>query len=95
MVLTGCISAEALRARTDKELASCLQVGMSLEAAEKCTKRADLEFDDREKAPGVRRYVNSAGGNGPMLIAIVHVRLHFSPTGQLQSWDSKSMTDGL
>nr|CEN54950.1 putative integron gene cassette protein [uncultured bacterium] len=94
--LGGCISADNLRKNTDEKLSSCLHVGMSIEGAEKCTRKADLGFEENRKAkPGVRVYVNTAPGDGLMLIAIVYVRLQFSESGLLESWSSDSATDGL
>lgn len=93
--LGGCFSAESLRKDADEKLASCLHVGMPLDAAEKCTQKAGLSFTEMPAPQGVRIYRNSAMSAGPFARAIVHLELHFSESGELESWSSKSLYDGI
>lgn len=93
--LGGCASAETLRKDADQKLSSCLRVGMPLDAVEKCTQNAGLSFAEWPSAPGVRVYRNSAMSAGPFAVAIVHVELHFNQGGELESWSSKGLYDGI
>jgi len=94
-LLGSCVSSQSLVKRTDERLSSCLRVGMTLDAAEICTQKADLVFFDLKRPPGVRAYRNSAPDVWPVTYSVVLTELHFSQSGELVSWSSKGSYDGI
>ena len=95
VALSGCISPESLRKDTDKQLSTCLHVGMTIDAAEKCAQKAKLSLSEEEVTPKVRIYYNSAPSFWPIVYSVVRVELHFSEASQLESWSSTSSADGI
>lgn len=93
--LSGCFSAESLRKDADEKISTCLQVGMPIDAAGRCTQKAGLSFTEWPAEPGVRVYRNTAMSAGPFAVAIVEVELRFNQSGALQSWSSRDFYDGI
>ena len=95
LMLSGCVSPQALQKRTAAKAGPCLRVGLTIDVADKCMKSAGLLFD-RTTWAGVRLYMKSAPG--PTIIiseSNVFYELTFDDGGQLQSWDSTASVDTM
>jgi len=94
-VVGGCVSSERLLKHTNDKLSTCLRVGMTVNAAEKCTQKADLTFGEAKAESGVRIYANSAPAAWPVTYSVVYVELLFNQSGELVSWSSRGGYDGI